>query len=199
MLVEEARRAERGPVRSQTLIAVRDVKASSAWYQRFLGVTQAGDPDHPHRLVYDRLMAGDALVLQLQRWDDEDHPNLFRASRLKFAGGHPIDPGDDSRVRSALEAPGGQPPAIQPERPALARRRASPRRAVRRGGSPWSMYCLSWRRHAAVPKKSFSLKEVASTLGVRFPKADIDGRSAPDWWREWLGARNKNVRQRLLT
>jgi len=63
-------------IRPQTLIAVRDVKASSAWYQRLLGVTQADDPDHPHRLVYDRLMAGDALVLQLHRWGDEDHPNL---------------------------------------------------------------------------------------------------------------------------
>jgi hypothetical protein len=33
--------------------------------------------DHPRRLVYDRLMAGDTLVLQLDRWDDEDHPNLI--------------------------------------------------------------------------------------------------------------------------
>ena len=68
-----------GSVRSQPLIAVRDVKASSAWYQALLGVRSFGDPDHPHRLLYDRLMSGDALVLQLHRWDDEEHPNLTNA------------------------------------------------------------------------------------------------------------------------
>ena len=61
--------------RPQTMIAVRDVKASSAWYQALLGL-HGTDPDHPHRLVYDRLMSGDALVLQLHKWDAEDHPNL---------------------------------------------------------------------------------------------------------------------------
>jgi hypothetical protein len=63
-------------VRPQTLIAVRDVKASSAWYQTLLGVSSGCDPDHPHRLVYDRLLSGDTLVLQLHSWDDEEHPNL---------------------------------------------------------------------------------------------------------------------------
>jgi catechol 2,3-dioxygenase-like lactoylglutathione lyase family enzyme len=63
-------------VRSQTLIAVRDVKASSAWYQELLGLRSDGDPGHPHRLFYDRLMSGDELMLQLHRWDAEEHPNL---------------------------------------------------------------------------------------------------------------------------
>ncbi len=70
----------RPAVRPQTLIAVRDVKASSAWYQTLLGV-RGGDPDHPHRLIYDRLMSGDSLVLQLHRWDAEDHANLTGADR----------------------------------------------------------------------------------------------------------------------
>jgi len=63
------------------LIAVRDVKASSAWYQTLLGLHGAGDPEHPHRLFYDRLLSGETLVLQLHRWDDEEHPNLMDADR----------------------------------------------------------------------------------------------------------------------
>jgi hypothetical protein len=50
-------------VRPQTLVAVRDVKASSAWYQALLGVRSSGDPEHPHRLRYDRLVSGDQLIL----------------------------------------------------------------------------------------------------------------------------------------
>jgi catechol 2,3-dioxygenase-like lactoylglutathione lyase family enzyme len=81
------RQPSRLTVRPQTLIAVRDVKASSAWYQTLLGVHASGDPDHPHRLVYDRLMSGDALVLQLHRWDDEEHPNLMGADRAPHGHG----------------------------------------------------------------------------------------------------------------
>lgn len=76
------------PVRSQTLIAVRNVKASSAWYQSLLGVRSFGDPEHPHRLMYDRLMSDDSLVLQLHSWDDEDHPNLV--DREKAPVGHGV-------------------------------------------------------------------------------------------------------------
>jgi catechol 2,3-dioxygenase-like lactoylglutathione lyase family enzyme len=68
-------------VRAQTLIAVRDVKASSTWYQTLLGVRSFGDPGHPHRLVYDRVMSGDVLILQLHSWDDEQHPNLVDRDR----------------------------------------------------------------------------------------------------------------------
>jgi catechol 2,3-dioxygenase-like lactoylglutathione lyase family enzyme len=64
------------PVRPQTLVAVRDVKASSAWYRALLGVRSSTDPEHPHRLIYDRLVSADQLILQLHRWNDEDHPNL---------------------------------------------------------------------------------------------------------------------------
>jgi catechol 2,3-dioxygenase-like lactoylglutathione lyase family enzyme len=76
------------PVRTQPLIAVRDVKASSAWYQALLDVKSFGDPDHPHRLMYDRLMSGDSLILQIHRWDDEEHPNLTR--RDEAPAGHGV-------------------------------------------------------------------------------------------------------------
>jgi hypothetical protein len=33
--------------------------------------------DHDH--LYDRLLVGGALVLQLHAWDEEDHPNLVDA------------------------------------------------------------------------------------------------------------------------
>lgn len=74
-------------VRPQTLIAVRDVKASSAWYQTLLGLRSGGDPDHPHRLMYDRLLSGDTLILQLHRWDAEDHPNLTQPDRAPHGHG----------------------------------------------------------------------------------------------------------------
>lgn len=74
-------------VRSQPLLAVRNVKASSAWYRELLGV-QSLDPDHPHREMYDRILSGDSLVLQLHRWDDEEHPNLQR--RDQAPAGHGV-------------------------------------------------------------------------------------------------------------
>jgi len=64
-------------VRSQPLIAVRDVRASSRWYQQLLGFDAL--PDHPHRDTYDRMLSSGRLVLQLHAWDEEDHPNLVNA------------------------------------------------------------------------------------------------------------------------
>jgi predicted enzyme related to lactoylglutathione lyase len=54
--------------RSQTLIAVRDVEASSRWYQELLGLVS--DHGGPH---YERLLADGTLVLQLHHWDTEHH------------------------------------------------------------------------------------------------------------------------------
>jgi predicted enzyme related to lactoylglutathione lyase len=59
------------PVRApqpQPLIAVRDVEASSRWYQRLLGLRS--DHGGPH---YERLLAGAELVLQLHHADVEHH------------------------------------------------------------------------------------------------------------------------------
>jgi catechol-2,3-dioxygenase len=60
-----ARQAESSSraVKSQTLIAVRDVRSSSRWYQRLLGCESL--PEHEHRDSYDRLMHNGDLVLQL--------------------------------------------------------------------------------------------------------------------------------------
>jgi AcrR family transcriptional regulator/catechol 2,3-dioxygenase-like lactoylglutathione lyase family enzyme len=60
-----------GP-QSQTLIAVRDVEASSHWYQELLGLRS--DHGGPH---YDRLLAGGVLVLQLHEWETRhDHGRI---------------------------------------------------------------------------------------------------------------------------
>jgi catechol 2,3-dioxygenase-like lactoylglutathione lyase family enzyme len=80
-------KSKQAPVRAQPLIAVRDVKASSAWYQALLGVESFGEPDHPHRLLYDRLMSGDTLILQLHRWDGEEHPNLMGQDKAPVGHG----------------------------------------------------------------------------------------------------------------
>jgi catechol 2,3-dioxygenase-like lactoylglutathione lyase family enzyme len=55
-------------MRPQPLIAVRDVEASSRWYQRLLGCKSAhGGPE------YERLVAKDTLILQLHRFEVEHH------------------------------------------------------------------------------------------------------------------------------
>jgi predicted enzyme related to lactoylglutathione lyase len=60
------------PAQPQTLIAVRDVEASSAWYQQLLGVHS--DHGGPH---YERLVADGVLVLQLHSWETEhDHGRI---------------------------------------------------------------------------------------------------------------------------
>jgi predicted enzyme related to lactoylglutathione lyase len=54
--------------RAQPLLAVRDVEASSRWYQRLLGLVS----DHGG-VEYERLLADGVLALQLHRWDVEHH------------------------------------------------------------------------------------------------------------------------------
>jgi len=70
--------AKRTGVRSEPLIAVRDVRASGRWYQRLLGADTL--PEHAHRDVYDRVLCGGRLILQLHAWDEENHPNLVNAN-----------------------------------------------------------------------------------------------------------------------
>ena len=54
--------------RPQPLLAVRDVEASSRFYQELLGlVSDHGGPE------YERLLSEGELVLQLHRWDVEHH------------------------------------------------------------------------------------------------------------------------------
>lgn len=54
--------------KSQTMIAVRDVEASSRWYQQLLGLTS----DHGGA-EYERLLADGTLVLQLHQSDVSHH------------------------------------------------------------------------------------------------------------------------------
>ncbi len=71
-------------VRPQPLIAVRDVPSSSRWYAQLLGAERTSKSmrsDHAH--VYDRLLCGGSLVLQLHAWDEEEHPNLVNANEAR--------------------------------------------------------------------------------------------------------------------
>src|SRR5579863_6055944 len=77
-------KAKRASVRPQPLIAVRDVRASSRWYAQLLGAERTSESmvsDHAH--LYDRLLCGGSLVLQLHAWDAEDHPNLVHAEEAR--------------------------------------------------------------------------------------------------------------------
>ena len=69
--------AQNPSVEAQTLIAVRDVRASSRWYAELLGA--AGLPEHAHRDLYERLYSCGRMILQLHAWDAENHPNLVDA------------------------------------------------------------------------------------------------------------------------
>jgi catechol 2,3-dioxygenase-like lactoylglutathione lyase family enzyme len=66
-----AKRETKAIIRNQTLIAVRDVEASSRFYQRLLGFESG------HGGVnYERLYHDGTLMMQLHAWDHENHPNL---------------------------------------------------------------------------------------------------------------------------
>jgi len=60
------------PPQPQPLISVRDVEASSRWYQQLLGLRSDHGGTH-----YERLVTDDGLVLQLHNWDTEhDHGRI---------------------------------------------------------------------------------------------------------------------------
>jgi len=75
----------RTTVYPQPLFAVRDVRASSQWYQQLLGLEAL--PEHIHRDFYDRLFSDGRLVLQLHAWDEDDHPNLVNADAAPVGHG----------------------------------------------------------------------------------------------------------------
>jgi predicted enzyme related to lactoylglutathione lyase len=71
-----------GPAQSQTMIAVRDVEASSLWYQQLLDFrSDHGGSD------YERLLANDILVLQLHHRDVEHHHGLFVSPDIEVGNG----------------------------------------------------------------------------------------------------------------
>ena len=66
----------------QPLIAVRDVEASSRWYQTLLGCQSGhGGPE------YEQLVYQDRLILQLHRWDAHEHPHLGNAEAKPYGNG----------------------------------------------------------------------------------------------------------------
>jgi catechol 2,3-dioxygenase-like lactoylglutathione lyase family enzyme len=58
-------------MKAQPMIAVADVIAASAWYQRVLGLSSAHGGDE-----YEMLCSNGTLVLQLHAWDAHEHPHL---------------------------------------------------------------------------------------------------------------------------
>jgi len=61
-----------GAAQSQTMIAVRDVEASSRWYQELLGLrSDHGGPQ------YERLLSDGTLILQLHHREVAHHHGLF--------------------------------------------------------------------------------------------------------------------------
>lgn len=66
----------------QPLVAVRDVEASSLWYRELLGCESGhGGPD------YERLVSGDRIILQLHRWDADDHPHMGDPESRPYGNG----------------------------------------------------------------------------------------------------------------
>ncbi|MBI3524807.1 MAG: VOC family protein [Betaproteobacteria bacterium] len=55
----------------QPLIAVRDVKASSRWYQAVLGFESGHGGAE-----YEQLMSDGRMVMQIHHWDVHEHPHL---------------------------------------------------------------------------------------------------------------------------
>lgn len=69
-------------MRPQPLICVRDVAASSRWYQQLLGCrSDHGGPN------YERLVSDGRLVLQLHRWDVEHHHGAIGDPKIKPGNG----------------------------------------------------------------------------------------------------------------
>ena len=58
-------------MKPQPMLAVRDVQATSTWYQRVLGLSSGHGGAE-----YEQLLAEGELVLQLHEWDAHEHPHL---------------------------------------------------------------------------------------------------------------------------
>lgn len=66
----------------QPMIAVRDVEATSRWYQDMLGLASGhGGPD------YEQLLAGSEMVLQLHRWEPDKHPHMGDPDGARWGNG----------------------------------------------------------------------------------------------------------------
>ena len=69
-------------MRPQPLIAVRDVEASSRWYQSLLRCESGhGGPE------YERLMFDGELVMQLHHWDAHEHSYMGDPTAKPYGNG----------------------------------------------------------------------------------------------------------------
>jgi catechol 2,3-dioxygenase-like lactoylglutathione lyase family enzyme len=67
----------------QPLIAVRDVEASSRWYQRLLACRSGHGGAEYERLVDQH----DRLILQLHDWDAHEHPHMGNPAAKPYGNG----------------------------------------------------------------------------------------------------------------
>lgn len=66
----------------QPLIAVRDVQASSRWYQALLGCQSGhGGPE------YEQLVVGERMIMQLHAWDAHEHPHIGNPATKPYGNG----------------------------------------------------------------------------------------------------------------
>ena len=69
-------------MRSQPLIAVHDVEASSSWYQRLLNCQSAHGGTE-----YERLVVEGELILQIHHWDAHEHPHMGDPKSKPYGNG----------------------------------------------------------------------------------------------------------------
>jgi catechol 2,3-dioxygenase-like lactoylglutathione lyase family enzyme len=88
-------------VNPRPLIAVRDVEASSRWYQQLLGAEGSHGGS-----VYEQITVDGSLILQLHAWEEENHPNLTDRDSAPAGHGVPLwfhVPAFDDAVMRARE------------------------------------------------------------------------------------------------
>jgi catechol 2,3-dioxygenase-like lactoylglutathione lyase family enzyme len=69
-------------MKPQPLIAVRDVPASSRWYQAVLGLTSEHGGEE-----YDQLFHGGEMVMQLHLWEAHEHPHIGNPDTKPYGNG----------------------------------------------------------------------------------------------------------------
>jgi len=66
----------------QPMVVVHDVEATSAWYQRVLGLQSGhGGPE------YEQLLSDGRMVMQLHHWEADEHPHLGDPAQRPYGNG----------------------------------------------------------------------------------------------------------------
>jgi hypothetical protein len=66
----------------QPLIAVRDVKVSSLWYQAVIGCQSVHGG-----FEYEQLVSHGQMIMQLHHWDAHEHPHLGNSEYQPYGNG----------------------------------------------------------------------------------------------------------------